>query len=123
MANERILIVEDERVSVARKMGTSRSCPQGSPYSGCPVTCRTKWPFLRSCKSWPPRGRLTGSPQRTNGLGTEAEFLILLLPADADQFDPAHLLELLARNEQLRLLVTKQIADGLERGPATLAGG
>ena len=28
--------------------------------------------------------------------GAEAEFLILLLAADADQFDAAHLLELLA---------------------------
>ena len=52
----------------------------------------------------------------------EAEFLILLLATDTDQFDAANLLKLLARDEQLGLLVAEQVADGLERGPASLAG-
>jgi hypothetical protein len=33
---------------VARKIGTNRSCPNGSPNSGCPVTCKTKLPLRRS---------------------------------------------------------------------------
>jgi len=45
----------------------------------------------------------------------EAEFLILLLAADANQLDAPHLLELLARDEQIGLLFPEKVPDPPER--------
>ena len=45
----------------------------------------------------------------------EAEFLILLLAADANQLDAPHLLELLARDEQIGLLLPEKVPGPPER--------
>jgi hypothetical protein len=44
----------------------------------------------------------------------EAEFLILLLAADANQLDTPHLLKLLARDEQIGLLFPEKVPDAPE---------
>ena len=62
--------------SVARKMGTSRSWPQGTPYCGWPVTCSRNWAFRRSCINTPLAGRLIGSPQSTKGREANPRFWV-----------------------------------------------
>jgi hypothetical protein len=76
-------------------------------------------PFVKELLPGQAPDRQTTQDKRARA---EAEFLILLFATDADQLDAAHLLELLARDKQLWLLVAKQVADGLENGPAMLAG-
>jgi hypothetical protein len=49
-------------------MGTRRSWPNGNPNSGWPVIWSVKNPLRRSYTRSDCGGRLSGSPQRTNGL-------------------------------------------------------
>ncbi len=52
---------------LATQSGMSRSCPNGNPYSECPMTSSLNRPFRQVCWSVSAGGRRIGRPQRTNG--------------------------------------------------------